>query len=619
MATREAIISTFRTHLVKNPVIQKGDTIIFFYAGHGSRVSAPADWATVDGQVETLCPHDEWMSDAKGVPIPGIPDRTINALLRTLANEKGTNITVIFDCCHSGGITRNSPSGIRLFPRSLKDPCSISGTLDEDIWMSETARQADQPIADGFRYKAMSSHVLLAACKQEQVAYESRSEGGDACGAFTSALVGRLRQLSLCHATYSDLIDGLPELTNQNPQCEGTNKDNVLFDSQRKEHRKAFKLKEKDGKFEVEAGHIHGVTRGTEFLIQGLRATSLSPTYFGILVAESVNANSSILIRQGVDPELIMPEGTKAVIVNWKNEISVMKVFISPDSSHIQSLNDAFIDKRGKLGEDGEAQFPGYHFTRVSSLSDAHVRLHYDSKGDLLIERMDPLISLEGSKTVCLPMSNRLDRLPYILDAMAQFRFHLGRVNQTLERISSLPGDIHGQVSIHLYRLKISLSGFPVPDMDVGDLFNHNVAKLKLEDNVQYGIEIINHSAHDFFPYLFYFDPSDYSIQSWYLPASSTMSPPLAGLRGKNPSKVYVGYGAGGGDPIEFLLKEDEESDTGFLKLFVSTTYADMEHITQPPVFDTLTSRKAMSKREEIEMWDSWVATITVNRTQVRG
>jgi len=91
-ATRDAILSQFRRHLIENPQIKQGDAIIIYYAGHGGRVDAPSGWTSSDGKIETICPHDEWMLDLEGNAIPGIPDRTINELLRRLASEKGNNI-----------------------------------------------------------------------------------------------------------------------------------------------------------------------------------------------------------------------------------------------------------------------------------------------------------------------------------------------------------------------------------------------------------------------------------------------------------------------------------------------------------------------------------------------
>jgi hypothetical protein len=94
-ATRAAIIDAFHKHLTTNTNIDEGDAILFFYAGHGTRVNAPEDWPATDGKIETLCPHDERMEDDKGDKICGIPDRTINAMLRELAAKKGDNIVRI--------------------------------------------------------------------------------------------------------------------------------------------------------------------------------------------------------------------------------------------------------------------------------------------------------------------------------------------------------------------------------------------------------------------------------------------------------------------------------------------------------------------------------------------
>ncbi|KAI9572460.1 hypothetical protein HD554DRAFT_1543784 [Boletus coccyginus] len=43
----------------------------------------------------------------------------------------------------------------------------------------------------------------------------------------------------------------------------------------------------------------------------------------------------------------------------------------------------------------------------------------------------------------------------------------------------------------------------------------------------RYGFTLENYSEVDLFPYLFYFDPSDYSIQAWYIPPRPTVFAPL--------------------------------------------------------------------------------------------
>ena len=91
-ATRSAIITGFENHLIKNSNIERGDAIVLFYAGHGSRTVAPRGWVADDSKVETICPYDERTFDDNGGEIFGIPDRTIGGLLRRLASSKGDNI-----------------------------------------------------------------------------------------------------------------------------------------------------------------------------------------------------------------------------------------------------------------------------------------------------------------------------------------------------------------------------------------------------------------------------------------------------------------------------------------------------------------------------------------------
>ena len=91
-ATRERILQSFKAHLIDNENIRRGDAIVFFYAGHGSRVEAHSSWLARDDFVETIVPHDEGGVNSKGEHIYGIPDRTFDGLMRVLASKKGDNI-----------------------------------------------------------------------------------------------------------------------------------------------------------------------------------------------------------------------------------------------------------------------------------------------------------------------------------------------------------------------------------------------------------------------------------------------------------------------------------------------------------------------------------------------
>ncbi|KAJ7752245.1 caspase domain-containing protein [Mycena maculata] len=104
-ATRQGILDAFKTHLLNNHRIpDNGDAaMILFFAGHGTRVSAPGNLMSVDSKVEGICPVDERTSPG-GKYVHTIPDYVLVHLLQRLSEKKGRNITVIFDSCHSAGM-----------------------------------------------------------------------------------------------------------------------------------------------------------------------------------------------------------------------------------------------------------------------------------------------------------------------------------------------------------------------------------------------------------------------------------------------------------------------------------------------------------------------------------
>ena len=96
-ATRESIISGFRTHLIDNKAISKGDAILFHFSGHGAQCKAPEGWPIIEkdspedkekGLLEVIIPYDGNMPNKDTEETCGIPDRTIAVLLELAALER---------------------------------------------------------------------------------------------------------------------------------------------------------------------------------------------------------------------------------------------------------------------------------------------------------------------------------------------------------------------------------------------------------------------------------------------------------------------------------------------------------------------------------------------------
>ncbi|KAJ6505178.1 kinase-like domain-containing protein [Mycena sanguinolenta] len=87
---------------------------------------------------------------------------------------------------------------------------------------------------------------------------------------------------------------------------------------------------------------------------------------------------------------------------------------------------------------------------------------------------------------------------------------------------------------------------------------------LRSQKGVKYGIRLLSKPLPRYpFFYVFYMDPSDFSIQAWHLP-----KPP------PNPAceTVRIGYGAGGGYPIEFVLEGAAAAQRGGAKRVADIT-----------------------------------------------
>ncbi|KAJ7154179.1 caspase domain-containing protein, partial [Mycena filopes] len=553
-ATRKAILQKFQTHLIDNPAIEKDDAIIIYYAGHGSRAPAPDSWPSTDGTVQTLVPHDEREKTSKGEVTHGIPDRTLNLLLGALASAKGNNITVILDCCHSVLATRRpSGSGILPVPRFVETLLAIPDKLDLTILGTGTVG-----LPPGL---GQDSHVLLTACRPQQRARECLSASGDPCGFFTDSLVQTLRTLGLNRISYADLVDILPTLPHQHPQCDGENKHRFLFegDGGAVSERRAYTLRVKDDEvIEVKAGSAQGVVVGTQFVLEADTDC--------LLVAESVTRDSAVLIPTSAAAADSILHGARVLLSAWKSDAAVMKVYVHTSEDPPLAVSDVAVPDG--LGTD---------FLVVDALEAADLAIRRTGDEEFTLTRLDAWIPRYAAPDVALGVS--FDRLPAAVDSVAHFNHFLGKHNGS-GRAGDLCATGNDGVRLEMYQLDGEY-GARVPNSAVGNLIVDNEARFPLEADGKYGFAIVNESAHDLFPYLFYFDPATYSIDAWYLPESHSMFAPLPAKLspGSEPSRITIGFGPTGGYAVQFVVPEHLTSDTGFLKLFVSTKYLDLKGI----------------------------------------
>jgi len=203
--------------------VGSGDQRALFYSGHGAQVPAYDAGGEVDHLDECLVPYDFDWSLAHA-----IRDKQFVEFYSQLPYD--SHFVAVFDCCHSGGMTREG--GLR--PRGIDPPDDIRHralrwNLKLGMWEDRSLRSPNRSLArskggedylgtKGVTYrfgrgvalrglpnatynrerKALRHHgpylpIILEACREQELSYEYR-DGATSYGAFTYCLAKVLRE-----------------------------------------------------------------------------------------------------------------------------------------------------------------------------------------------------------------------------------------------------------------------------------------------------------------------------------------------------------------------------------------------------------------------------------------
>lgn len=202
-----------------------GDTRVFYFSGHGAQLESYGAGEVIDRRDECLVPHDfDWTLER------AIVDDWLVDLYAQL--DHGVSLTVVLDCCHSGGMTRDAGTRIRGVnapddinhrglkwnaqeqmwqPREIPSPNPALGSTERNAkkraevrcgYLGHTGatRRLGRGLTalhttDAQYRRACKKHehcgpyqpLIIHACREDQFAWEYR-HGATAYGAFTYAL-----------------------------------------------------------------------------------------------------------------------------------------------------------------------------------------------------------------------------------------------------------------------------------------------------------------------------------------------------------------------------------------------------------------------------------------------
>jgi len=181
-----------------------GDICVFYFSGHGSRAPAPREFWHLDPDQmnESVVCWDSRTETGKD-----LMDKELSYLLWQAQGKKDLHFLAVFDCCHSGTITKDlSAAGEDLEIRArMAEPSPTPSTI-QDYHGSEAYQKVE--LNGETQYSPPQGRIVqLAASKDSETAKELRIMGRPR-GIFTYNLIELLEQNG-GQVPYGELVKAL--------------------------------------------------------------------------------------------------------------------------------------------------------------------------------------------------------------------------------------------------------------------------------------------------------------------------------------------------------------------------------------------------------------------------
>ncbi|MCR9285915.1 MAG: caspase family protein [Bacteroidetes bacterium] len=296
-ATYENVIAHFRDKHLQKEDGNERDVILVYYSGHGSREKAADEFRDYfpDGFGETMVCYDSRKKENGVMTGLDLADKELAVLISEL-DKICPHVTVMMDCCHSGGGTKDTnynDEEVKINWESSRQSSDRKETRKLNSYLN--GFYENQLKMDGKINIPESRHILLSACSNIQTAYEIQSKQG----LFTNRLLKVL--LSEKQISYADLFSkcrlAMRRVTkSQDPQFETSNRfdgtDNFLNIGTKKQGNQHSIFYE-DNSWWIDCGAIHGLS--TDEDKEGIFAVSEGDKKLGYAHTKSVGIQKSEL------------------------------------------------------------------------------------------------------------------------------------------------------------------------------------------------------------------------------------------------------------------------------------------------------------------------------------
>lgn len=328
-ATRDAIIKAFEGRVAMS---KPGDTVIFYFAGHGGQFIDTDESGQATGSNDTSLPYDARKPSA--VTSADILDREFRVMVAR-ANAKGVNIVTIFDSCHSATATRDF-AGAPLGEGEGRgvNPIKVRGLRRP----SDSAPAIEGP-GGGYR-------VHLAASGDNEKAREVEMGDGATGGVFTTALIQTLDIMR--NATFDDIANEVSLKVApggqgaQHPVAEGALNQTLGSPSQ------AVTLLDatpSGATVTLVAGQLSGVTEGSRYALFGSSTDAINaanaPLATGTVSKTDV---STATLALDTAPASALPARLKARLISRAFGSQILSIGIRADDPALRTAIARAID-----------------------------------------------------------------------------------------------------------------------------------------------------------------------------------------------------------------------------------------------------------------------------------
>lgn len=271
---------------------REGDQIVILLAGHGARQPADLDNREPDGIDEIFLPADvaRWQGFPEKVP-NALVDKETGKWLQAITTKKA-HVWIIFDCCHSGTMTRGVEVVRELPPGQLVPEEELDKARARAAQRGKTRGEAEEKAAAYVPREPSDYLVAVYACRENETTPESpqpvESAKAEYHGLLTYSLVDILTKSAASKAplTYRELVQRLQVRYAARPQgsptplVEGKGQGQVVLGTEQPIRPRLLLSRDED-RYKVNAGDLYGLTTGSVLAVCSPAGTDVEPKLLG--------------------------------------------------------------------------------------------------------------------------------------------------------------------------------------------------------------------------------------------------------------------------------------------------------------------------------------------------